>query len=306
MSKPKNIILLSEKSSGSSAFQEILTSFTDAKHVSKTRHFVYETLYWTKAASVLQMPQIQMVDSEVPIERNKARLDIIQLLQENLPDFEPDLYNDDRNLIMEGWRSLCRQFSPIFFEKSPHHLCQWSAIELILDCIKSLNDIDFLVVGLVRNPMDTIYSQYKRWKSLPEATEEQWVVAYKNLLELKEILGDKLIVFRYEDITKSADYFKPIFSFCDIKNNVISDDFLHSKSIQKWKSDHLYGFTLSKYTKQLAAEYGYTDEVLSNDGHIFWPVVKHVSRKSYQIAMPVKKLARERLSVGYKILRNLG
>jgi hypothetical protein len=206
---------------------------------------------------------------------------------------------------MEGWRSLCKEYSPIFFEKSPHHLCQWSALELIMDCIDTLDDVDFLIVGLVRNPMDTIYSQYNRWKSLPKETEKQWVVAYNNLLKLKEILGDKLIILRYEDIIKSTDHFNPIFRFCKIDYNSISSDFLHSKSVQKWKSDRLYGFTLSQNTKQLAVKYGYSDDALSNESYSLWPATRYVSRKSYQITKPLKKIVRKRFSVGYELLKKL-
>ena len=84
MSKDKNIILLSEKSSGSSACQNLLARFTNIRHVAQTRHFENETLYWTKAASILGKSQIKMVDSEVPIDPVKAKSDLISLLRDNL------------------------------------------------------------------------------------------------------------------------------------------------------------------------------------------------------------------------------
>ena len=215
MSKVKNIIILSEKSSGSSACQNLLAKFANIQHISKTRHFQNETLYWTKAASILEKPQFDMVDSEVPISSEKAKDEWITLLRDNLDGYVPP--NHSKELIIEGWRLLCKKYSPIFLEKSPHHLCQWSAIELIIECINVVDDVDFLLIGLVRNPMDTIYSQYKRWKSPPEKVEEQWVVAYQNLLKLKDKLGDRLVIVRYEDIISSLEYLEPVFNFCEVK-----------------------------------------------------------------------------------------
>ena len=175
MSHKKCIIILSEKSSGSSALQNLLVKFAEIQHVSKTRHFENETLYWTKAASILDKPQLVMVDSEVPIERKKARGELISLLKDNLNDYVPPV--DDKELIIEGWRLLCNKYSPIFLEKSPHHLCQWAAIELIIECIRQVTDVDFLLIGLIRNPMDTLYSQFKRWGSRPEEVQE--TMAYR-------------------------------------------------------------------------------------------------------------------------------
>ena len=130
----KNIILLSEKSSGSSAFQDLLTKLTKINCVKRTRHYQNETLYWTKAASILKMPQIKMVDSEVPIESQKARKDLVAILQDNLNNYQ--LPKRDKDIIFNGWEHLCKKYSPIFIEKSPHHLCQWSSIELILECVE--------------------------------------------------------------------------------------------------------------------------------------------------------------------------
>ena len=115
MTDCKSIIILSDKSSGSSACQNLLSEFADIRHVAQTRHFENETLYWTKAASLLGRPQRKMVDSEVPIAKEEARSQLIELLKENLDGF--DLPPDDHTLVMEGWARLCRQYAPIFVEK---------------------------------------------------------------------------------------------------------------------------------------------------------------------------------------------
>jgi len=286
MPHEKSIIILSEKSSGSSACQNLLAKFANIKHVSKTRHFYNETLYWTKAASILGKPQLNMVDSEVPIEREKARIDLVSLLKDNLDDYVPP--QRDKELIMEGWRLLCKKHSPIFLEKSPHHLCQWSAIELIIECIRNVNDVDFLLIGLIRNPMDTLYSQYKRWKSPPEKVEKQWLVAYENLLRLKDLIGDQLVIVRYEDMVSSLEYLEPVFRFCEVTARAADKAYLHQKSLQKWKNDKLFGFVLSPETIDLAEKYGYQRDKLINDTYLLWPVVRKVARAAYMAARPMK------------------
>lgn len=295
MSNAKNVIILSEKSSGSSACQNFLTKFGNIQHVSKTRHFENETLYWTKAASILGKPQLKMVDSEVPIERERARRDLISLLKDNLDNYIPP--DNDKNLITEGWRLLCKKYSPILLEKSPHHLCQWSAIELIIDHMREVNDVDFLLVGLIRNPMDTIYSQYKRWKSPPEKVEKQWLIAYQNLMKIMDIIGNQLVVVRYEDMVSSLKYLEPVFSFCEVTAAVDDETYFHQKSLRKWKNDSFFGFSLSNETIELAEKYGYQKSELLNTSHLLFPVFSRVSRVAYKAASPIKKFTQNKLKV---------
>lgn len=288
MSIKKCIIILSSKSSGSSACQNLLAKFADIKLVSKTRHFQNETLYWTKAASVLGLPQNIMLDSEVPIPYEKAKADLVTLLRDNLETYSPP--DDDKELIFDGWRHLCDRYAPIFLEKSPHHLYQWSALELIIECMKLLDDVDFFLIGLVRNPMDTLYSAFQRWRTFPEKLQYEWLVTYQNLLRLSEIVGDKLIIVRYEDIVSSLSYLQPVFDFCGVSADNADHDHLHKKSIQKWKNDKFYGFTLSEELIRLAESYGYYRDQLLNEGSALWPIYRYVSRAFYKTGRPGRRI----------------
>jgi hypothetical protein len=289
----KCITILSEKSSGSSVCQNLLATFSDIKHVAKTRHYQNETLYWTKAASILKLPQIHMLDSEVPISSGKARKDLVTLLTENLENYSPP--DDDRELIFGGWRLLCNAHRPIFLEKSPHHLVQWTAIELILDFMKMYPDIDFLFIGLIRNPMATIYSQFKRWKTRPESLQHQWITAYKNLLRLKDKLGEQVIIVRYEDIATSIDAFQPVFDFCNVRCEVVDRNYIHRRSISKWKNDRSFGFRLSEEGVALACEYGYKPEDLmnANASYPMWPAYREMARATYKVRIIARGIARK-------------
>lgn len=289
--KRKCIIILSNKSSGSSACQNLLSKFSKINCVTKTKHFQNETLYWTKAASILGLPQLNMLDSEVPISQERAKTDLITLLRDNLDSYVPP--TDEIELIFNGWELLCENYSPVFLEKSPHHLYQWSALELIIECMERLPDIDFCLIGLVRNPMDTLYSAFKRWKTPPEQGQYEWLVAYQNLLKLKEIVGDRLVIIRYEDMVSSLSYLEPIFEFVGVKKDHADREYLHTKSTFKWKNDSLYGFTLSEEVMNLAKKYGYKQSELTNETNLLWPLYRKVSRVFHKIKTPGMRILRK-------------
>jgi hypothetical protein len=283
----KCIIILSTKSSGSSICQKLLTTFADVNVVNKTPHYQNETLYWTKAASILGLPQKKMLDSSVPYSADRSYQEIIKFLGDNIENYTAP--TDVREMIFEGWAQLCEEYAPIFLEKSPHHLFQWSSLELMLECMNILKDkVDFLLIGLVRNPMDVLYSAFRRWRTPPEKLQYEWFEAYENLLKLKEILGEGLAIMRYEDITQSISFMQPVFDFCDVKQQEIESNFLHRKSIAGWKKDSFYGFSLADDVRQLAVRYGYSEEELANENSVYWPTYRYVSRYVHFLVNPVK------------------
>jgi hypothetical protein len=85
-----------------------------------------------------------MLDSEVPIPANRSRSGFCDLLIDNLD--RPNLPKDDSELVFDGWRRLCFGHAPIFVEKSRHYLCQWSAIELIIEARERVPEVDIFVV----------------------------------------------------------------------------------------------------------------------------------------------------------------
>ena len=93
------IYILSEKSSGSSFLFRSLKDALNIKTYPKTIHFESETLYWTKAASLLDKPQLKMLASAVPYPKARARKEIQDFLKDDpeLTDEERfELYYDER------------------------------------------------------------------------------------------------------------------------------------------------------------------------------------------------------------------
>lgn len=249
------IVILSDKSSGSSALQTYLVRFAGGRHVEKTRHNEHETLYWTKAASLLSLPQEIMLDSEVPLAPERARADLLALLRDNLGR-EPSA-DDDRALVFCGWRALCQRFAPLFVEKSPHHLHQWSALELLLECMEATPDVAFLAIGLVRNPLDTLYSSWLRWGADPRPNQYEWLRAYRNLQRLARDVGSPLVVLRYEDVVRDPARLDFVHAFAAAPRPPESRGFLRADSIQKWRSDRRFRLALDPEVTMLARELGY-------------------------------------------------
>lgn len=288
--KLKCIVILSTKCSGSSALQRRLSALPGIHHIEKTRHSENETLYWTKAASVLELPQVKLPKSEVPFSKARARAGIVQLLTDNVPDYKPP--DDDRELIFDGWAQLCQRFRPVFMEKSPHHLHQWSALTLMLECEARYPDIEFLFVGLIRNPMAVLYSMWTQWRIMPQVAEEHYQIAYQNLVNLKTLLNERLVVVRYEDMIENDTALKSIVSFADLDAQVPVDSrSFRARPIEKWKSDRFFGFQLSEETISLMQKFGYQREDIANSGKRFWPIYKHVAggiRGGVRIVLPRK------------------
>jgi hypothetical protein len=89
------------------------------------------------------------------------------------------------------------------------------------------------------------------------------------LLKLRKLIKNKLIDVRYKDIVSSLKHLEPVFEFCDSTYRDVDDDLLHQQSLQKWKHDSRFKFTLSNEAVELAEQFGYERDELMNDNGNF-------------------------------------
>lgn len=284
----KSLIILSHKSCGSSVLLRLLASSPGVRTIEHTRHYQHESLYWTKAASVLGLPQSPMHASEVPIPAAKAKRDLLDLLSTNAPMFTPP--QNDEALVFEGWRALCEAHAPVFVEKSPHHLYQRSCLDLMRDAAGRTPEIEFHFVGLIRNPMDMVYSQWRRWRAQPERTQQEWLVAYRNLLDFEARMGRCVTRVRYEDLVRDADAIRPVLEFCGARPAEAARSSLHDRSVAKWRSDGSFGFRLADEVLDLARTLGYSAADLPDRGPSakLWPLVRSSARIGHGLTAPVR------------------
>ena len=263
------IYILSEKSSGSSFLFRSLKDALNIKTYPKTIHFESETLYWTKAASLLDKPQLNMLASAVPYSKDRARKEIKEFLASNLShDIK---FESDEDMVFRGWFELVRKFGPVFIEKSPHHLLQWSALQLMLEFEKRYQSkINFHYICLIRNPKDVFLSQFRRWNVDLELLENQWLINYMNWNRFEhQYSGSNKYLVRYEDFTKDSSSFLTTFS----ERLSLSCQLYKTEKVRNSKASkksNIFGFPFSSSTVALAKEFGYSNDELIHVPSMKW------------------------------------
>ena len=261
------VILLSDKRSGSTMFQRELCKHPDVQTVAYSSHTYLETHHWLKGAVMLNLPAEKFSDGKVypgyggPA---NAKTYLLDTVKGNCPDFIPP--QDDKELLFSSWEALCDKYAnPVFFEKSPQVLANWGALELILEWMSATN-YDVKIIGLVRNPLSVQYSAYQLFHTLPKKRQFGWMDIQANLIAIRQKLDESnYLELRYEDIIENPKpIFRSICTFIGIEPHSQVGSLAHDKSLLKWKTDPYFRFNLDPKVKELAKDFGYTDEELNN------------------------------------------
>lgn len=263
----KVVILLSDKRSGSTMFQQELCRHPDIQTVPYSPHTYEETHWWLMAAVLLDRPGRLFAEGrryEGYGSRANARAYMVDLLSECVPDFDPP--RDNRSLVFDGWEALCQAFAkPVFFEKSPQFLAHWAALSLLLEWIERTK-LDVKVVTMVRNPHGAMYSAAKLFGTEPAERQFGWLETCVNLLAIEQMLprGSHMRL-RYEDLTERADgAFKDVCDFVGVAHDPAVGKGVRAGSVEKWRGDPGYGLALDPSVRQIAMRLGYSDTELDN------------------------------------------
>lgn len=147
------------------------------------------------------------------------------------------------------------------------------------DAAQRLPEIDFYFIGLVRNPMDVLYSAWTRWRLAPEAFQRHWYHAYENLAKFRMIVGDRLVIVRYEDFASSSRTASKLLDSLGLSSvRADADEYIHGASRSRWKNDRRFGFDLDPAVRELAMRYGYKSQDLTNRRRLDWPLRRIVSQ----------------------------
>ncbi|MBA4058619.1 MAG: hypothetical protein C0490_28140, partial [Marivirga sp.] len=236
MRKLKILVLFSTKCAGSSAFQTYLEKNYNVKTLEHSVHFEKETLYWTKVASVLGLPQEPMHRSQIPYSPQRSNELLDSFLQKN------GMVKKDRTITKEEYFEyfflISQRTGLHIIEKSPHHLYNESNIQLIREFSEYINDrAEVYLIGLIRNPLDTIYSAWTRWGFNCRAFEREWHKSYMNLRQVGEASNMSLTIFRYEEIVSNA---ADLDSFISDRIGIPKQESsfsLTSGSLYRWKNN---------------------------------------------------------------------
>ena len=285
--KPMVVILLSDKRSGSTMFENEICGHSDINHVKYTPHSYNETHYWLMSASLLKMPKQLFSGHFFPQNygsRSTTRRYIIDCIRRNVPEFA--IPRSDEELVFEGWEALCRKFAkPIFFEKSPQHPHHWAALELMM---RWQRKTEFAVryIGLVRNPMAVMYSACELFLTDPEERQFGWASCYRNILAMREMVGrDAFHMVRYEDlIARPKETFGKVFDYLMLEQCTSVGEKVHAKSLDKWRDDPYFAFRLDESVSRLAEYFGYGAEDVSNPGKAGLPAATKM-RKHFALSL---------------------
>jgi hypothetical protein len=156
-------------------------------------------------------------------------------------------------------------------------------------------DIDFRFVGLVRNPMDVLYSAWRRWRLPPEAFQQHWRQAYENLEKLQQFLGDLVVTVRYEDFSPVNRTGTRLLAALRLPSSREgADEFIHGTFRNLWRPDRRFGFQLDPAVADVAMRYGYTAKDVANRRRLLWPLRRILSQMTHQcISRPVAFAKRE-------------
>ena len=267
MTRKTVVILLSDKRSGSTMFQNELCKHPDIQTVAYTPHTYLETHHWLKGAVLLGLPPAVFANGKVYPgygSRMNARTYLIDCVKCNVPEFQ--IPQDDRKLIFEGWDALCEKFAqPVFFEKSPQLLAHWAGLSLLLEWMQHTK-YKVRVIGLTRNPLSVQYSAYQLFHTAPEKRQYGWLEAQKNMLAFRSLLPpEEFFHIRYEAIIEHPNAtFAAVCEFIGVEKLPEIGDSVHSESLTKWKDDPYFTLHLDSAVKQLAIGFGYRDDELEN------------------------------------------
>jgi hypothetical protein len=280
------VILLSDKRSGSTMLQRELCKHPEIQTVAYSPHTYLETHHWLKGAVLLGMPPETFAGGKVYTgygSRENARTYLIDCIKGNVPGFQiPD---EDRALIFDGWDALCDKFAqPVFFEKSPQLLGQWSGLMLLLEWIYT-TDFRVKIIGLTRNPLSVQYSAFQLFHTNPVKRQYSWLEGQKNMLAFRCLLpAGNFYHLRYENIIEQPEAtFCELCNFLEISECAEMGKTVHKESLTKWRDDAYFTLQLDRSVKQMAKAFGYSEEELENPHKLEHPLSYCLAKKAKEL-----------------------
>jgi|TARA_B100001093_G_scaffold500665_1_gene551423 hypothetical protein len=249
----KNIILLSAKRTGSTAVMKIFQKHNKVKlmHIDQ-KISNWESNFWLLALDAIN-----------------GKKDSFEVRLKNAAPFIKLQEKYDKKKIFEIYNEINNFFGPITFDKSPQYLGNINCLKLIQEYNSVHNNIVFL--GLIRNPLDSIVSQYQLWREYKEndslqEREKRWLKKYNHLAEIKKEIKN-LKIIRYEDLVKNPKKVTTeIFNYCDIEYDENCINHLKEKSIGRYQTfaliDENMKWKWSEEFNEHLIEYNYHPENL--------------------------------------------
>ena len=121
-----------------------------------------------------------------------------------------------------------------------------AALELLAEAMRRDEGCRYLVVAIVRNPLDVVYSAWRRFRYRPERYQWEWVGDLRQPRGRGRLYGDRFVQLRYEDlVTGPTDLFDRVADLVGVPASTWEDrGGLHGGSLRRWSTDPAFGFSL--------------------------------------------------------------
>jgi hypothetical protein len=284
MSDTKCITILSDKSSGSTILQCELGRQQGIFRLFDNR-VNYETKFWLYAATILGLPQARMKYShEFPATKDHCMRQINTLLASLGIDLRIE-EDTNRGTIFAAWHKIVNSQRAILIEKSPHHLHNWQALLLMAEYSRLYPHSSTKYIGLIRNPLDTLYSMWNRWYARPSLRQYEWLRAYENLDNFRQIARDDMIIVRYEDLMTNVRCYMRILDFVGVGPEIQVEPEFHTASIGKWKEDATFGFSLDDRVTEFSQRFYKRERITNPNTSSTWKTRERIYSPMFRLVV---------------------
>ncbi len=277
----KTIILLSAKRGGTTAIFKMFQKHPDVGvcHIDQNIH-LWEGNFWNLAAKAIDGDPQPFLNRFVLKEKSHPFLKI------------PDKFTEES--AFELWDSILEKLGPVVFDKSPQYLGDQRAFDLLKKYMDTGADVRLF--AFIRDPKDTITSQYELWNKhvendSPKRRGKLWMEKYSHLERLQDSFG-YIPLFRYEDFCRTPAVYAPIlFKHCGVEN--ISETYEHIKPINVGRyfrslNKDIRNWEFSEEFKDFIKKYGYSANEHKDEKVKFTEYLKFFYKKVKNRISPYK------------------
>ena len=276
----KTIILLSSKRSGSTAIFKCFQKHSQVNiphHDQKIEN--WEIQYWSLASLALQ-GNLDPLQKRLSISFPKIKIDFNK--------------NINEKFIFNLWNEILDNNGGIVFDKSPQYLGDFKAMNLLKKFIINGNNVKIL--ALIRDPKDTITSQFELWKEYTlndslEKREKFLVQQYQHLEKLQK--ENNIPLYYYEKLSRNPiKYMTEIYNYCELP--IENDTWSHLKpvSIGRYSTSIIINkkkWQFSDEFKEFLTKHNYLEEQLNYIQKIFLKILRIILEFKRLIPLKIKK-----------------